>query len=108
MRELLRRIRRTIRWIPVLWRNQTWDYQYTLNILGHSLNELAECLEGSITESGPNDAKRIRYVCNLIDRLDNGVAWEMARNAKRVFELEKIYWNEIWDTIKKYGRGWWE
>jgi len=102
------RIRRLIRWLPVLWRNRTWDYQFTLNILGYSLEELAVCLENGITMSGPNDAKRIRYVCNLIRRLDDGTAWDMTNDGKKAHELEDLYWNEIWTTIQKYGQGWWD
>ena len=102
------RIRRLIRWMPVIWHNRTWDYQFTMNILGYSLEELAECLENGITMSGPKDAKRIRYVCNLIRRLDNGTAWDMAGDGKKAMELENMYWNEIWTTIQRYGEGWWD
>ena len=108
MRHFFSRMRRLLRWIPVIWRNQTWDYQYTLNILGYSLEELAHCLENGMLVNGPRNAKRIRCVCNLIQRIDNGTAWDMTSNAKKVIELESMYWDEIWDTIKRYGQGWWD
>ena len=108
MREFFWRIRRSIRWLPVLWRDQTFDYQFTMNILEYSLEELAVCLENGITASGPNDAQRIRYVCNLIRRLDDSTAWDMTNDGKKADELEDMYWDEIWTTIQKYGQGWWD
>lgn len=102
------RIKRLLRWIPVIWRTRTWDYQYTLNILRHSLLELAECVENGITVSGPEHAKQIRYVCELIERLDNNTAWDMTWDAGKALDLEEMYWNEIWTTIQKHGRGWWD
>ncbi len=102
MNDTLMRVRRLARWLPVIWRSRTWDYQYTLNILGYSLTELGECLE----RSRDKEAKRIRYVCALIRRIDEGVAWGMG--AKDPDALENMYWNEIFDTIKRYGQRWWD
>ena len=108
MIRFIRRIGRLFRWMPVIWRNQTWDYQYTLNILSYSLEELADCLENGYTKSGPKDAKRIRYVRELIRRLGDSTAWGMKHDADKSLRLEETYWDEIWTTIRKHGQGWWD
>lgn len=108
MKELLWRIGRWFRWMPIVWNTRAWDYQYTLNLMRYHLLEVAECLENGITASGKEDAKKIRYVCALIKRLDDGSAWDMSHDYKKAQELEETYWNEIWDTVRKYGRGWWD
>ena len=151
----LTRLRRLVRWMPVIWRTRDFDYGYVLEILSHSLGELEQhLLSHDIHVNAERDAGRIHYVCQMIERHLNEVSsnmeyerhdkkwgetvsvsipipnsnfieWRSARlNArtpqeqeqeikefrramKKAHQLEQRDWDEIWDTIKKYGQGWW-
>ena len=155
MKRFVRHIVRVSRWIPIIWQTQDFDYRYTLDILSHSLGELEQhLLSHNIHVGAERDAKRIRYVCQMINRhieeKSSNMEYErhdkkwgkavgvwipipdskfsewrserllarteqerrqerkdFRRAIKKGQQLEQRDWNEIWDTIKKYGRGWW-
>lgn len=155
LRTLLMRLKRLIRWLPVIWRTRDFDYGYVLDILSYSFGELEQhLLDHNIHVTAERDAKRIRYVRKMIERHLNEVSsnmeyakhdkkwgdtvgvsvpipnsnfteWrsvrlnartpqeqeqetkEFRRAMKKANRLEQRDWHEIWDTIKKYGQGWW-
>lgn len=155
IRQLLWRVRRLLQWLPVIWRTRDFDYHCCLEIFSHSLGELERhLLEHNIHVGAEKDAKRIRYVRNMIKRHEDETAttmiygihdkrwgeaipvfipipntvfseWRTVRlhadtpeeqekeikeyriMMKKAQRLEERDWNEIWDTIKKYGQHWW-
>lgn len=72
--KFLTRVKRLIRWIPVIWKQYDFDYNYALDVFKLKLTELAEFLESdkAHTSSAKVNAGKIRTVLKLMDKVYNG------------------------------------
>jgi hypothetical protein len=71
MRVFFKRIRKIIKYIPILWKNwHDWDYYTALDIFKFELNNIANHLESNkaFTISAKHNASRIRLAIKLLDR----------------------------------------
>ena len=68
-----RQIKNVICWIPVVWKQFDFDYQYSLDVFKHQLLKQAKYME-SDKAYGVNshiDAQKIRMVVRLMDKVYN-------------------------------------
>lgn len=70
LRQLLRRIRKTLAWLPILWKTEDWDAEFGVRLLQFHLRRVAKYLdEKGHSLSHKQDARRIRTACELIDKV---------------------------------------
>jgi len=104
-------LKRIIAWLPVLWRDEDWDYAYLIYIIRFKLNRMQQTLEqNNITTSCKQDARRIRTVIEHFKRFEDICDYTKppACYYKQLNSLEQWHWNEAWRIIAKYGQGWWD
>ncbi len=122
--KLFRFIKRLFAYLPVLWRDEDWDYLYLLRLMQFKIKRMRESIHKyGYGVHGDKMFHRMRVVENLIDRLDSSdygaaeyLEWE--KNGKYEEEFHKVLervdyseendWNMVFDTIKRYGRRWWD
>lgn len=63
----IRRVKRFLKWLPVIWRTDDWDYDHTLDILKFQFENQAKYLENGHLVSGQYNADRIRLALRLMD-----------------------------------------
>lgn len=58
-------------WLPVIWYDQDWDYDYLLVIIKHKLLSMEHFFASGrpIVAGAPKDSKRIREMIQLVDRI---------------------------------------
>ena len=68
-----RQIRNVFRWLPIIWRQYDFDYQYSIEVFKFQLQKQAEFLESdkSFTVCAKDRAKRIRTILKLMDKVYN-------------------------------------
>lgn len=63
MKSLYRRIKRILAWLPLLWRDQDWDFCFFVAIVQFKLNRMADCIEANdIVTSAGEQAAEMREV----------------------------------------------
>lgn len=118
------KIFRIIDYIPVLWNDEDWDFEYILPILKKKIDRLGKCIrKNNIILRSEDVYQETRDAMQAIDNFTYG--YEMFRdiygepNSKIIFDNEDEYyiasyyfeqdcWNEIWDIIKNNARRWWD
>ena len=135
IRKFFRFIKRVIRWLPVLWKQEEWDYEYIYDLLKIKMLELRK----SISEDTWHEEKSVKRELKEIDiclaRLDRWRNWieyydyptddikmlrtsdgtykmkhfseanEIQRRGASIFE-EKNY-NKFWKDFLRWHRNWW-
>jgi len=71
MKRFLRKCRRLIRYIPVLWNSNDGDYAYAVQLFTMRLEDLADFLDSDEAYSalGKSDASRIRTILKLMNKV---------------------------------------
>lgn len=66
-------IRNLFKWIPIIWKQYDFDYCYSIEVFKFQLKKQAEFLESdkARTLSSKDNAKRIRMVIRLMDKVYN-------------------------------------
>ena len=85
-----KQIKRTLSFIPIIWRGHDFDYGYAIELFRHQLKRTADLLESkeSYTLSSETNAQKIRTAIRLMDKV-----------------YEDAYAKEWMDTIVKiYGK----
>ncbi len=84
-----RQIKNVFRWLPIIWKQYDFDYNYSLEVFKFQLQKQAEFFESdrAMTLSAKDKAKRIRTILKLMDKV-----------------YEEDYTMEYFDIIKEmYG-----
>lgn len=72
LRKVGRFVKRLYRWIPVLWKQEEWDYGYMYNILELKLKELLKCIqEDDLHVEAPICSRQIKICLKYLDRYRN-------------------------------------
>ena len=74
LRRIGRFLARLIRWIPVLWKQEEWDFGYTYDILEHKIKEIRKCVSEDnwhATECVEEELKQIDEVLSHLDKYRN-------------------------------------
>jgi len=74
IKRLSRKIRRLVRYLPVIWNSEDWDYGFTTELFRMKLEDMVEYYDGKInvfSANGEYTARRIRRVLRLFDWVYN-------------------------------------
>ena len=111
---------RLLAYLPVIWRDEDWDYSYLLQLLQFKISRLRRSM---VHVEAPNQVRRMRIVELLIGRLVDGDYCRYEHDewlkdgmsdqrfhdmVRQTVYLEDQDWNMVWDIIKKHGRRWWD
>ncbi len=69
--QLLKRIKRVVEYIPIIWKTHDWDHGYSLQIYAYSLKRLKKSIENGYGLNREKDARRLQTVICLIERIRN-------------------------------------
>ena len=135
LRKFGRFILREIRWVPVLWNQEEWDFSYMYDLLIMKMKELKADMSKDTWHDQHEVQRSIQQIDVCLARLDRYFNWpdyydypmddvyseptengcykmcytseenEKQRQGARVFE-EKNY-NKFWKDFLKWHQGWW-
>jgi hypothetical protein len=72
LRHFFKRISNLIRWAPIIWNDQDWDYSYIYNILKHKLIFMSEHMYNNGYHAlSKQDADRMMLCVRLIDKIQD-------------------------------------
>lgn len=117
-----------------LYYDQQWDQGYLVILVERKLRLLYECLSGPnmMGLHSQTELRRLQVAIECARRVNEpGIYMDRypvspnldlifghdpkdpIRKAQRqasleIHELEQRDWNLLWDTIKRYGQGWWD
>lgn len=111
-------------WLPVIWKDRNWDYQFTLNVLEHSLRRLYKFLNGPDCAAWqPKSRIRQLRVCLLLLERMRGCYIDKAGKTEPRYVVGGMYadwnsddcryleeqdWKYLWGLLEKYMRNWWD
>jgi len=90
-----RKLKRLIKYVPVIWNSEDFDYRYALELFEMKLEDMAVFMESDKAWSvqSKEEAKKIRMVLRLMKKVyDEEYAIEFQK------ELEDLYGKEITDA----------
>lgn len=72
LRQIIRRTKNVFRWLPIIWRDEQWDYYYIFEVLKHKLVIMSNAIgkKGNHTMA-EYDANRMMLAVRLIDKVQN-------------------------------------
>ena len=72
VKRFIRRSKNLFRWLPVIWKDENWDYYYIFEILKHKLIIMSEHIRKNSNHVSANyDADRMMLCVRLIDKVQN-------------------------------------
>ena len=72
IRRVIRRTKNLFRWLPVIWKDEQWDYHFIFEILKYKLTIMSEYIrKNSHHTSAEYDADRMMLAVRLIDKVQN-------------------------------------
>ena len=88
-------IKNVFRWLPIIWKQYDFDYNYSLEVFKFQLQKQAEFLESdrAVTLCAKDKAKRIRTVIKLMDKVygdEYGMEYQDV--------LEEMYGKDVLET----------
>ena len=93
IRQILASVKNLWYWLPVVWRDRQWDYDYLFILLEHKLSRMEEFYS---TVGGQHKvANRIHYCRCLCTRLvEDRYLYNSLRYHKKQWGEARIIWNE--------------
>jgi len=133
LRKIGRFIKRIIIWIPILWKQENWDYEYLYDLIEFKLKELRQCLkEDNLHKDSPKCARQIsicleylyryrnpyNYIDYPIDDIkfvpcENGCCRMIHTNnlneikRKKIFGYENFNYDMFWKRFLQWHLNWW-
>ena len=135
LRKAGRFILRLVRWIPVLWNQEEWDYAYIYDILIMKMKELRKNMSEDYWHDQKCVQRSIKQIDICLERLDRYVNWtqyyeypmddiyyEDTENGCKIMcyaseenekqrlgaiPFEEKNFNKFWKDFIKWHRGWW-
>ena len=89
IRRIGKRIRTIIKWMPILWYDEDWDFYYVYNILQKKLEFVEKNMLNSSLENNKLYANKIRTAIRLI---------EIVKEEKY---FDEVLMEDDWSKIKK-------
>ena len=84
------KIKRLIKFTPIIWNSYDWDYVYSVDLFKFQLLRMADYMEKhDHLENNTYNARRIRTVCKLMDKVYNEEYIDQAHD-----KLELLYGEE--------------
>lgn len=134
LRKIGRFILRLIRWIPVLWKQEEWDFGYTYDILEHKIKEIRNNITKDTWHTSDCVKEELEQIDSVLDHLDKFRNWtkyieipssvnkwvdnengtkslefteEEHLAYQKAEEFEEEHYNAFWDELKEYSSNWW-
>jgi hypothetical protein len=117
IRRFIRRTRNLIKWFPVIWQDENWDYYYIFEILKHKLTIMSKHIdENGYHVSAKYDASRMRLCVKLIEKVQNEEYMDVLANDDDLTEekieaamnKQKKARQLLFKVLDKYVEGWWD
>lgn len=71
VRRFLRNIRKVIKWMPIIWNVQSWDFAFIFDLIEHQIESMAQSIgEGHSADRGVHRAE-LEYVLVLLEKMQN-------------------------------------
>lgn len=117
IRRIIRRIKNLIRWIPIIWKDEQWDYYHIFEILKHKLIFTAEHTRKYGYHVNSNyDADKMILCVKLIEKIQNETYMEELINNDELtqekldaaFNKQKKARKLLFKLLDKHIEGWWD
>ena len=124
-------LKRIIRWLPLLWRQEDWDFEYIYDLLEFKLKEIQKCLaKDDLHVDSPKMVKQISICLAHLDRYRNWdkyidfpseiklektadglitlcTSTEEKIACKKITNFEKYHFDMFWKRFVQWHKGWW-
>lgn len=136
LRKLGRFLLREIRWIPVLWNQEDWDFEYVYDLLEVKMKELRRDMSKDTWHDQKGVQRGIKQINICLARLDRWRNWsdyyyypmddvysELTEDGKYhvmkhaseenekqrlgAIDFEQKNYNKFWKDFLAWHRGWW-
>ena len=89
VKKFFNKIKSLFEWLPIIWRNEDWDYAYFLDLLTFKLNRMEKYFSQSyITPQNQITTKQIKEILRLLKRVRED---EYVEEVKAEFNFEEKY-----------------
>ena len=108
-------ILRLFRWIPVLWNQEEWDYEFIYDLLGQKMRELHKEMAKDIWHDQKSVQRGLKQIEICLQRLDRWRNWpdycklslSNPENFSKATEFEQKNYDKFWKDFLAWHRGWW-
>lgn len=101
-----RGVRNVVRWFPVIWRDEDFDWYYLVNIMETKFRFMAEDAKGWTSVNSERDRKELLECAELLKRLKDD-EWTGADGWRH--EVRMNGWQErLGHLVGKKFRCWWD
>jgi hypothetical protein len=111
IKQFFRRVKRTLEFIPIIWRGYDFDYRYALELFSYQLNRLADHLESdkAYTVKAKSNARRLRTILELMNKVyDEEYRLEHYDKVEAIYGKWDIEWRDNGDGTSTYMGAVWE
>lgn len=67
----LKKIKRVLDFLPIIWRGNDWDYYYTIELFQFQIKRLERSIRNGSHENASHYADRAKLAVELLDRFNN-------------------------------------
>ena len=106
-----RQIKKTIDFLPLIWKSYDFDYSYALNLFKKQLEYMADELESerANTQSAPINAQKIRTAIRLMDKVyDDEYGMEYMSTIDKLYGTTHYDFVELEEKSKRIGESLYE
>ena len=114
LRRVGRFILRLFRWIPVLWNQEEWDYEYIYDLLDLKMRELYMNMAKDTWHDQKEVQKGLKQIEICLMRLSRWRNWTDSYSYlidedtyKSAIEFEQKNYDKFWKDFLTWHRGWW-
>ena len=133
IRKIGRFIKRIVKWLPILWKQEDWDYEYLYDLMEVKMKELQECLrQDDIHLHSDKYVRQINICLAYLDRFRNwdnyieyptdDFKWDDCKNGckrlehtnkineikrKKAIPYEKFNYDMFWKRFLQWHQRWW-
>lgn len=135
LKRLGRFIKREIRWLPILWNQEDWDYEYIYDLLEMKMKELRKDMSKDYWHDQKSVQRGIKQIEICLKRLDRWRNWpdyyeypmddiyhepiengcyvmkyaseENEKQRLGAIDFEEKNYNKFWKDFLAWHRGWW-
>lgn len=124
IKRFFKKIAKIISYLPILWRDEDWDFEFLVDLVAFKVERMSNCLGSSPFVDGRDMRIDMNQVLDHINNFKNSIDMYNEINdietssdynvnnipdyVKSVYAFEEDEWNKIWDTIKNRGQYWWD
>jgi hypothetical protein len=100
IKHFFKRVRNLYRWLPIIWKDQDWDYWHTFEILKTKLKFQSEHFRKyGYHVSSERDAERMELCIRLIDKVQNEYYLD-----EQLMKKDPVTDKDIKDAIRRHDK----